>query len=151
MNTKAAIIAGLKETCWNMLSIPMPWFGCRGIHYFAKDLRKWPKKYSEKKIDFVLLHYYRLIEQAGTGGSGYRYIYMDFLKEAAALLQSEVLDNSSDIMRKAADSWRMFTVGCNRYINKTGITINELADIVDETGKLERETFAKIKNKFLNI
>ena len=127
----------------------MPWFGYKGIHYFANDIRKWPKKNTEEKIDFVLLHYYRLIEQAGTGGAGYRYIYADFLKEAATLFQSAALAESADLMRKAADTWRVFTVDCNRHINKAGITLNEMADVVDEIGDLERDTFVNIKKNFL--
>lgn len=149
VDVKAAIIEGLKESCYSMLSIPMPWFGYRGIHFFANDLRKWPKKYTNEKIDFVLFHYYRLIEQAGTGGAGYRYIYADFLKEAATLFQSDILAESAATMSKAADTWRVFTVNCNRYINKTGITLNEMADVIDEIGDLERDTFANIKKKFL--
>lgn len=146
---KSAIVSGLKETCKNMLSIPMPWFGCRGIHYYAKEMRKWPRKYSEEEIDKFLYAHYRFIEQAGTGGSGYRYIYSDFLKEAAEVFQSEALLKSSDIMRKAADSWRVFTVNGSRHIKKTGVTSNEMADIIDEAGNLEHETFVSIKDEFL--
>ena len=89
--------------------------------------------------------YYRLIEQAGTGGAGYRYMYSDFLKEAAALLQSEALDECSSILHTAADHWRQFTVNCNRYINRQGVTLNEMADIMDEASNCEMQTFKKIK------
>lgn len=146
---KAAVVDGLKETCKNMLTIPMPWFGCKGIHYYAKQMRKWPKKISNEEIDKYLYAHYRFIEQAGTGGSGYRYIYSDFLKEAAELFQSESLVKSSDIMRKAADSWRVFTVNGSRHIKKTGVTANEMADIIDEVGNYEREAYECIKNEFL--
>ena len=146
---KRAVIGGLKESCKNMISIPFPYFGYKGIHYFANDLRKWKGKYTEDKIDFILHHYYKLIEHAGTGGAGYRYIYADFLKEAAGLFQSQVLEDCAATFTTAADMWRKFTVGCNRYINKSGITMNELADAIDEAGNYEFETFRKIKNDFL--
>ena len=149
VDIKTAIIAGLKETCNNMLSIPMPWFGCKGIHYFAKDLRNWAKKYSDDKIDYLLYEYYRLIEQAGTGGAGYRYIYSNFLKQAADLLQNSTLDDCSQTMKKAAESWRTFTFYGSRHIKKTGISLNEMADIIDEAGNYEYETFTSIKNDFL--
>ena len=149
VDIKYAIIAGLKETCKNMLSIPMPWFGYRGIHYFANDVRKWTKKHTDDKIDFLFYHYYRFIEQAGTGGAGYRYIYADFLKEAAILFQDDTLEKSSDYMNKAADSWRTFTVNGSRHIKKTGVSIDEMADILDEAGNYEYETFMNIKKNFL--
>jgi hypothetical protein len=149
IDLRPAILEGLGEVCKNMITIPFQYFGAKGIHYFANDLRKWHKKYSDDKIDYSLLWYYRLLEQAGTGGAGYRYMYADFLKESAELFQSEALDKSSTLMHTAADVWRQFTVGCNRYINRSGTTLNELADIVDEAGNQERETFLKIKKEFL--
>lgn len=150
VDIRSAAIAGLKEACRNMVSTPMPWFGYRGIHYFANDLRRWPKKYTEKKIDFNLLHYYRLIEHAGTGGAGYRYIYSDFLLEAAKLFESQVLEDSAAVFSTAADQWRQFTIGCNHYLNRAGITMNELADMVDEAGNCEEKTFKTIKKEFLS-
>ena len=150
VDMNSAIIAGIKEACKNMLSNPFPWFGCKGIHYLAKQIRKWPQKYTKDKIDYLLFEYYRLIEQAGTGGAGYRYIYSDFLKDAANRLQDSALEESSDIMRKAADSWRVFTVNGSRHIKNTGVSLAEMADILDEAGNLEYETFTNIKKKFLS-
>jgi len=149
VDLKSAVIEGLKEACFNMVTIPMPWFGYKGIHYFANDLRKWPKKYSEEKIGFILFHYYKLIETAGTGGSGYRYIYSNFLNEAATLLQDEVIADSAATLLKAADSWREFTLGSSHYIKHSGVTVNELADILDEISGLERDTFVNLKKNFL--
>ena len=146
VDLRSATIAGLKEACNNMMSIPIHYFGVKGIHYFANHLRKWEKKYTLETINYNLLWYYRLIEQAGTGGAGYRYIYSDFLKEAAALMQSEVLDECGTLIHIAADYWRQFTVNCNRFINKQGITLNEMADIVDEAANYEMRTFDKIKS-----
>lgn len=145
VDLKPAIIGGLKESCRIMANVPLPWFGSKGIHFMANDIRKWNKKYTPNHIDFTLLWYYRLIEQAGTGGAGYRYMYADFLKESADIFQSELLADSSDIMRKAADNWRRFTVNCNRYLNKSGVTLNEMADIVDEASVCEKQAFEKIK------
>lgn len=146
VDLRSAVIEGLKEVSWNMLSIPIKYFGIKGIHYFANDMRKWHKKYTDDKIDYTLLWYYRLIEQAGTGGAGYRYMYADFLKESASLLQKESLQESGDLLATAADYWRQFTVGCNRYISRTGVTLNELADMVDEAGNKECEAFKKLKS-----
>lgn len=150
IDLKPGIIGGLKETCRNMLSVPMPWFGTKGIHFMANDVRKWEKKHTPELIDLSLLWYYRIIEQAGTGGAGYRYMYADFLKESAELFQSEALADSSDIMCKSADCWREFTVGCDHYIKRTGVTLNELADIIDEAGRYEEQTFKTIRKGFLN-
>lgn len=149
VDLKQAIIKGLDEACRNMTSIPFMFFGIKGMHYFAKNLRKWERKFSQEHIDYSLLWYYRILEQAGTGGAGYRYMYADFLKEAAGFFNSQVLGDCAANYVAAADTWRKFSVGCNRYINRKNITMNELADIVDEAAYLEFETFKKIKKNFL--
>lgn len=148
-NQRAAVVAGLKETCNNMLKIPFPYFGYRGLHYFANDLRQWETKYDKKQIDDRLLKYYRLIERGGTGGAGYRIMYSDFLRESAALFQDSVLDESAALMSTAANLWRQFSINCGRIMKEESITIGEMADIVDEIGETERQTFAKIRSEFL--
>lgn len=148
-NLKPAIVAGLKEACKNMVKIPFPYFGYKGLRYFAKDLRKWETKYNREQIDARLLKYYRLIERGGTGGAGYRIMYSDFLKEAAVLFQDSVLDESAALMSAAADLWRQFSVNCGRYMKEGGVTINEMADIVNDISATERQTFEKIKIEFL--
>ena len=45
VDLKQAVLAGLKETCHNMLGIPFRYFGWKGIHYFATDMRQWEKKF----------------------------------------------------------------------------------------------------------
>lgn len=150
VDLKPAIISGLRETYKNMESIPFKYFGSKGIHFFAKDLRKWHEKYTEKQIDYNLLWYYRLIEQAGTGGAGYRYLFADFLKESASLFQSEILDECSAGITASTDYWRQFTVNCNRYINRKNISLYEMADIIDEAANYEHETFINIQKRFLN-
>ena len=96
--------------------------------------------------------YYKLIERAGTGGAGYRFIYADFLKEAAELLQNDTIQVAADKMSEDAELWRNFTLYCRRYLKKdSGVTINEIADIVDSIGDMENDIFRKldkcIKNK----
>ena len=116
----------------------------------AKQARKWESKYSTDYVNHILYWYYKFVEMTGTGGAGYRYIYSDFLKEAAELFQSETLDECSRHMHDSADCLRRFSVGCNRYINKTGITMNELADAIDEAGVHEYKAFSTLKKDFLS-
>lgn len=147
--TKHAITAGMKRTVHNILGIPFRYFGPKGIHYLANDLRTWEQKYDEKKIDNLMLWLYRFIERAGTGGAAYRYLYADFLKESADLFQSEALSDSQTIIRQAADGWRQFSIDCNRYIKREGVTLNEMADVLGEIGQHEKAAFTKIKKEFL--
>ena len=95
--------------------------------------------------------YYRLIERAGTGGSGYRYIYRDFLKEASRLFESEVLDDCANTMGLSAEHWRLFNVEGRRYIKNNDTEIlKRLADIIDQIGDYEYQTFFKIQKQFIH-
>lgn len=146
---KPAIVAGLKKTVHDILGIPFRYFGPKGIHYFANDLKTWEQKYPQKRVDYLVLWLYRFIERAGTGGAAYRFMYADFLKESAELFQSEVLNDSQAFIRQAADGWRQFSINCNNYIKREGITLNEMADILEEISNYEKTAFTKIKKEFL--
>ena len=146
---KQAIIAGIKESYHNMMEKFLPYFGYRGLHYFANDLRKWNKKYNKEQINARLLKYYRWIELGGTGGAAHRGMYSDFLKESAALFRDSVLDDSAVLMSNAADGWRKFAVNCGRYMKQDNITLNEMADIMDTISVSERQAFTKIEKEFL--
>jgi hypothetical protein len=146
---KQAIIAGMKESHHNMMNKILPYFGYRGLHYFANDLRTWHKKYNKEEINGRLLKYYRWIELGGTGGAAHRGMYADFLKESAVLFQDSSLDDCAALMSVAADGWRKFAVNCGRYMKQESVTLNEMADVMDEISEAERKTFQKIKKEFL--
>ena len=142
---RKAIIEGINETCNRMLRIPIRSVGAKGFHYFAKDLRRWEKKYNDRDICMRLMWYYKLIERAGTGGAGYRFIYADFLKEAASLLQNETIQQDTEKMYQDAELWREFTLNCRRYLKKdNNIKIEQIADIVDSIGDIENEIFRSL-------
>lgn len=146
---RPACIAGLKEVCYNMENIPLPYFGPKGIRHMGNKIRKWESKYSFEEISLGLLFYYRILEMAGTGGSGYRYIYARFLKECANIFQDERFESYSDTLVKAADAWRAFSVDILHYRKKTGVTLNELAEKLYTAADFEKQTFEKIKREFL--
>lgn len=146
---RPACVKGLKEACFNMFNIPFPYFGPKGIHYMAKHLRHWEEKYTPKQIDRALYNYYRMSEQAGTGGSGYRYIYARFLSQCGEMFQSEVLSDSAESLNKAAEAWRTFSLHILHYRKKMDATLEDMSDALEEASQYEYETFHNIKNNFL--
>lgn len=140
---------GLKDACYNMVGIPFPYFGAKGIHYMANQIRKWEKKYTREQIEDALYNYYRLLERAGTGGSGYRYLYSRFISQCADLFQDEMLTTSAESLVKAADTWRNFSVEVLHYKKKMDVTLNQLAEILDEAANYEYLTYSNIKKNFL--
>ena len=149
VDLKQAVLEGLNETCHNMLRVPFRYFGTKGMHYFANDIRKWEQKYDHRQICYRLLWYYRVIERAGTGGAGYRYLYADFLAETAALFESVTMSECATMMGDTAEQWRQFSLNCRRYLRKDEVTLNEMADQLDKISTCEHKIFTKIKEEFL--
>ena len=106
---KTAIRKGIKRTVYDMIKIPFPLVGVKGIRWMAGDLKKWPTKFGNDKASFYLGQILRMAEDFGTGGAGYRYIYGSFLKEAGTMLNNDDLLETSDMMGKTANQWREFT------------------------------------------
>jgi hypothetical protein len=106
---RTAIRKGIKRTVYDMIKVPFPLIGVKGIRWMARDLKKWPKKLGNDKASFYLGQILRMAEDFGTGGAGYRYIYGSFLKESGELLNHDGLLEASDMMGKTANKWRDFT------------------------------------------
>ena len=149
LDLRPAVIQGLEESCRRMLRVPVPFYGWTGLNYFGNSLKMWKVWFSEKLIGFILLWIYRLIETAGTGGAGYRYIYADFLNEAATLFDNEVLADCAKMMGDDADAWRQFSLDCRRYMKSDNITLKEMAELLQTIGQQEKQIFTKIDTEFL--
>jgi hypothetical protein len=106
---KNAIRKGIKRTVYDMIKVPFPLIGVKGIRWMARDLKKWPKKLGNDKASFYLGQILRMAEDFGTGGAGFRYIYGSFLKEAGEIFNNDGLMEASDMMGKTANKWREFT------------------------------------------
>lgn len=144
---RPSIIAGIKETCYNMLEIPFPFFGTKGIRYFSRRISKWETKKGHDDTVKSFIWYLQLIEDAGTGGSAFRYIYADFLQESAKLFQDEKLLSLSDEMRLAGDIWRKFSVEVLRYTKGDADLehMKTLSEIMVEASRQEEKVFKELK------
>lgn len=113
---KHAIAKGIHQTCKDMLEIPVPLFGVKGIRYLAKRMKGWQKRLGSKKAAQYLGQVVRMLEEIGTGGAGFRFIYAAFLQEAAGILERDELKLISREMTEAGDRWREFAVISGRII-----------------------------------
>lgn len=144
-NLNEAIVKGIKQVCKDMLGIPIPLFGVKGIRYLAKQMRNWPKKLGDKKASLYMGQVVRMLEEIGTGGAGFRFIYAAFLQEAARELKQPWLNDMSVEMTAAGDRWREFGLIAGRiFKNRAGqedsyIAASDLLmDIADREEKIYR-------------
>jgi hypothetical protein len=147
LDIRSAVAAGIKKTVYEMIKVPFPLIGIKGIHWMAKDLRKWPKKLGNEKASFYLGQILRMSEDFGTGGAGFRYIYGAFLKESGEKFSNGELLEASDMMGKAANKWREFAyIGARNCKNRSQPQedYGMLAEMLVEIAGMEEKVYRKL-------
>lgn len=146
-----AIRKAIRRNCKDMLDIPVPFIGVKGIRFLAGRLRKWPLKMGEKKAIANLGQVIRMLEEIGTGGAGFRYMYAAFLQEAADITLKPELNVCSQQMTEVGDLWRSFAVDGARLFKKRGetpVSFDELADMLLRIADREETVFRTLKTVF---
>jgi hypothetical protein len=145
---KKAIVRGIKKTTREMLGIPVPLFGVKGIRYMARRMKKWPAKLGPKKASLYLGQVVRMLEEIGTGGAGFRFMYAAFLQEAARELQQDWLNECSQEMTAIGDRWREFALIAGRiFKGREGKDESYVAaaDILLEIADREEKVYRRLK------
>jgi hypothetical protein len=149
IDINSAIITGINKTAKDMLGIPVPMFGIKGIRFLAKRMRTWPEKYGQKMAVLNLGQVIRMLEEIGTGGAGFRFIYAAFLQESAERLNKPWLNDVSIEMTATGDAWREFAVmaaRCFKNRDNANITYDSLADMLMYIADREEHVFQQLKD-----
>ena len=150
VDLRPAIKTAIKKTVYEMIGIPFPLIGVKGLRWLAKDLKKWPKKHGNDTAAFYLGQILRMAEDFGTGGAGFRYIYGAFLKEAGELFNNHTeLLQASDMMGKTANKWREFTyIGARNCKNRSKPTedYGMLSQMLFDIAHDEEQVYKNLKN-----
>ncbi len=139
---------GIKDACWYMLKIPILPLGIRGIRKFADQIVRWPAiAGSDEKLARELLWLAIVMEDMGTGGGGFRYMYASFLEEAAGLLGLPSLLEFSGRIRESGDKWREFTlqvlhIGKSREFKPESFA--HLSRLISERADFEEKFFREL-------
>jgi hypothetical protein len=145
---KDAILKGIHHACNDMLTIPVPLFGIKGIRYLSRRMRNWPKKYGDKKAALYLGQVVRMLEEIGTGGAGFRFIYAAFLQESSLILEMPRLSEISAEMTAVGDRWREFALIAGRiFKNRAGQDehYHAAADLLMEIADREEKIFRELR------
>jgi hypothetical protein len=135
-----AVRTGIKKACFNMLSIPIPFLGIKGMRKFSNHIVEWPKlAIDTEDLSHQVSKINVLLEDQGTGGAGFRFMYATFLKQAAEILNKPALIDFSKQMMENGDKWREISLqaarmGRNRdlgvdRLKELGTLINQRADV----------------------
>lgn len=146
---RPAIVKGIKQTATDMLNVPVPFFGLKGIKFLAWSLKRWPKKVSEKESILRLGQLIRMQEEIGTGGAGFRFIFAAFLQEASFILNQEWLKEVAKEVTEVGDRWRDFAFEAGRICKGRATddsTFASLSEILKECAEREKVIFKKLKD-----
>jgi hypothetical protein len=145
---RAPILKGIKEACFNMLRIPIPFLGVKGIRFFAKKLPEWPKlardpEYLSHQVMMISV----ILEDRGTGGAGFRFMYATFLQQAAQVLGRDDFAEMSKEMMAIGDKWREISlfaarIGKNRDLGRE--RLQELSSMIMQRADDEERFFKKL-------
>ncbi len=148
---RKAIITGIKKNVSDMLTIPGPIAGVRGIRFMGKRIRKWRDSMGLHKAGLFLAQMVRMQEEIGTGGGGFRFIYGAFLQQAYGYFGMDELMDISNKFTQSGDLWRSAAIqSAGIYKGRLGsqADFNVVGDHLDEIANLEKQAFeslAKIK------
>jgi hypothetical protein len=144
---KKAIVSGIKRNVRDMIHIPMPIAGVKGIRYLGEKIKKWRDKLGSKEAGLYLAQLVRMQEEIGTGGGGFRYIYAAFLQEAYAYHSIDELLEISKMFTASGDLWRTAAVQASGiYKGRIGSQedFNTMGDYLLEIAEIESLAFAAL-------
>lgn len=148
IDLKPAILKGIRKACFNMLSIPIPFLGVRGIRMFARKVVEWPKFARDTEhLSHEIMKINILLEDQGTGGAGFRFMYATFLQQAAAIVNIPALRGLSEELMLIGDGWREISlfaarIGKNRDLGPE--KLKQLSEMIYERAEVEEIFFRSL-------
>ena len=121
--------------------------GVNGIFYLSERIRNWETMMGKRKALLNLAQVVRMLEEIGTGGAGFRFMYGAFLQEAAAMTGISELNDYCRRITEIGDLWRDFAYKASRIIKKREkdqYTYNDLGNLLQIIGKKEHDLFVEL-------
>jgi len=150
-----SIRKGMQDTVFSMLKIPLPFLGVRGIRRFAGKITDWPEYARDNdQLAHEIFRINILLEDQGTGGGGFRFIYASFLREASGILDKPILLLYSKRMMAIGDEWRNVSLFASRIAKNRDLGIERLAEmgrLIRANADLEYSFFTDLKKVISNL
>lgn len=127
---------------------PVPFVGVNGFQYLGDKIPKFPEKYGARKAALHLAQLIRMMEEIGTGGAGFRFLYAAFLQEASEITGIRELNDFSLRLTDIGDQWRIFASEAGRiYKNRSseGVDYQTIGDHLKAIGKQEKIFFTDLE------
>lgn len=141
---QVAVKKAINNNANEFLRPPIKNIGYKGIFTTSTEVKKWFKASANIKRDFQTTA--MLMERAGTGGSLFRNLYRDFLRESANLLSSAELSEAGEQYATAAKLWQKVSELFDRAGETEDIKyINEASEVLIELSEIEKSAMEKLR------
>jgi hypothetical protein len=142
-NLKDVITKAIKNNAITYINPPIKNLGYKGIKKTSVEINKWFERSKNIENDFVLTA--TLMERGGTGGSLFRNIYRDFLKECLSIFDNSLLQNAYNLFTEIAPMWEE----TSKLIKKAGEThellfLNQASDLLLELSNKEYDAMKQL-------
>ncbi|MCX6281313.1 MAG: BtrH N-terminal domain-containing protein [Bacteroidetes bacterium] len=143
-----AIRKGIKKACFNMLCIPIPFLGIKGIRLFAKKITDWPSMARDTEhLSHEVMKINILLEDQGTGGAGFRFMYATFLQQASEMINKPELKALARELMEIGDGWREFSlfaarIGKNRDLGPD--KFKQMSELLYQRADKEEDFFKRL-------
>jgi hypothetical protein len=114
----------------------------------------WPKYARDE--DFLADKIFRItifLEDQGTGGGGFRFLYASFLQEASKILDNPRLGEMSKEMMNIGDGWREVSLASAKVAKQRDFRrerLQEIGDLLRQRADLEESFFIRLGKEISN-
>jgi hypothetical protein len=148
-NLQKAILNGINKACFYMIKLPIPFLGIKGMRKFSKHITEWPKfAIDTEDLSHQVSKINVLLEDQGTGGAGFRFMYATFLKQAAEIVNKPQLADLSKEMMENGDKWREISLKAARMGRDRDLSVGSLGDLgqlIAQRADVEEVFFKNLK------
>ncbi|MDR1097154.1 MAG: BtrH N-terminal domain-containing protein [Tannerella sp.] len=144
------VYRAILKNCYRMIHQPgpVPYVGVNAFKHLGDKIPKFPRIYGERKAALHLAQLIRMMEEIGTGGAGFRFLYAAFLQEAAQITGIHELNDFSQRLTGIGDQWRIFASEAGRiYKNRSseGVDYRTIGDHLKTIGAQEQAFFTALE------
>jgi hypothetical protein len=104
-NLEKAIRDSIRESCDSMLNPPIKNIGLPGMQKWAGFVLTWPQQFRGLNLFDCLFNIFIYIEIGGTGGSAFRPMYAQFLREASSIVNKSKLVEVAEMFEESGKKW----------------------------------------------
>lgn len=142
-NLKDVITKAIKGNAIDYINPPIKNLGYKGIKKTSAEIKKWLERGENFEDNLILTA--TLMERGGTGGSLFRNMYRDFLKECLMILDHAPLQNAYNLFIEIAPMWEEVS----NLIRMAGETheirfLNQASNILLELSNKEYEAMNQL-------